>query len=409
MTYLDALRSALVALRANVMRSALTMLGIIIGVAAVILVVAIGSGAREVVVRQIRSLGSNLLVIDSAGIPAGGGHSGHGPKFLRDADAAAIGHEIPSLVASVPVLRGSVLAVRGDTNQATALWGVSPEFLAARDWDLASGRNLTSEEANGGSKVVLLGDTVARALFGDADPVGEVVRIQRLPFTVIGLLAPKGQTTSGRDQDDLMVTPLKTARARVLGINPAIPDRIDSILVKADDGADMADVEQQVRALLRAQHGLSPGQDDDFTIKNLAEVLQLKQASAQAMASLVAAVASVSLLVGGVGIMNIMLVSVVERTREIGIRMAVGARRRDILAQFLVEAVTLSSIGGAIGILIGIVGAGITASAAKWPWIISPMAVVLAVGFSVTVGVIFGFYPARRAARLDPIEALRHE
>ncbi len=407
MTYIDALRSALGALRANVMRSALTMLGIVIGVAAVILVVAIGSGAREVVVRQIRSLGSNLLVIDLLAV-AVGGHSG--PRFLREGDATAIGHEVPSVVAAVPVLRGNVLAVRGDANQLTTLWGSSPDFVLARDWDLAEGRNFTSEEAAAGSKVVLLGDTVARTLFGDTDPIGEVVRIQRLPFTVIGLLAAKGQTTSGRDQDDLIVAPLKTVRARVLGINPAIPDRIDSILVKAaDETADMNATEQEVRSVLREQHRLLSAQEDDFTIKNLAEILQIKQASAGALASLVAAVASVSLLVGGIGIMNIMLVSVVERTREIGIRMAVGARRRDILAQFLVEAVTLSSIGGGIGVVLGIVGAGVTASLAKWPWIVNPVAVLLAVGFSVTVGVVFGFYPARRAAWLDPIEALRHE
>ena len=408
MKYIDALHNALAALRANVMRSALTMLGIVIGVAAVILVVAIGSGAREVVVRQIRSLGSNLLVIDSVAAPVSGGHGG-GPRLLREGDAAAIGREVPAVIASVPVLRGNVLVVRADTNQLTSLWGVSPEFLVARDWDLTEGRNFTGDETNAGSKVVLLGASVASALFGDADPIGEVVRIQGLPFTVIGLLEAKGQTTSGKDQDDLIVAPLKTVRARVLGINPAIPDRIDSILIKAEEGADMGAAEQQVRGLLREQHRLAVDQEDDVTVKILAEVLQIKEASAQALGSLVAAVASVSLLVGGIGIMNIMLVSVIERTREIGVRMAVGARRRDILAQFLVEAVTLSSIGGGIGLVVGIIGAGVIASIAKWPWIVSPVAVLLAVGFSVTVGVVFGFYPARRAAWLDPIEALRHE
>lgn len=408
MTYSDALRSALEALRANVMRSALTMLGIVIGVAAVILVVAIGSGAREVVVQQIRSLGSNLLVIDSLGGASSGNH-GSGPKFLREGDAVAVSREVPAVAASVSVIRGNVQVVRSDANQLTTLWGVTPDFLVARDWDLAEGRNFTAEENSAGSKVVLLGDSVAHALFGDADPVGEVVRIQRLPFTVIGLLESKGQTSSGKDQDDLIIAPLKTVRTRVLGVNAAVPDRIDSILIKADDGADMTAVEQDVRGLLREKHRLAAEQEDDFTVKNLAEVLQIKEASAKALASLVAAVASVSLLVGGIGIMNIMLVSVIERTREIGIRMAVGARRRDILAQFLVEAVTLSFIGGCIGLILGIVGAGITAWIAKWPWIISPLAILLAVGFSVSVGVLFGFYPARRAAWLDPIEALRHE
>jgi putative ABC transport system permease protein len=408
-THLDALLSAIVALRANVMRSALTMLGIVIGVAAVILVVAIGSGAREAVIAQISSLGSNLIIIDPKSLPNGIPGLADTGRALSEDDAAAIQREVANVSEVVPLVRGAVLAVRANANDVTTLFGVTPSFLAARDWDLAAGRNFTQEEMTGGAKVALLGDTVAQALFGQSNPVGAIVRIQRVPFTVIGLLAPKGQTNTGRDQDDLIVVPLKTARARVLGVNAAAPQRIDSMLVKIADNADTDEAEREVRALLRERHRLQSFQDDDFQIKNLAEVLQIKEASAQALASLVAAVASVSLLVGGIGIMNIMLVSVVERTREIGIRMAIGARRRDILTQFLIEATTLSAIGGGVGLVIGIVAAAVVASIAGWPWIISPLAVVLAVGFSVGVGIIFGFYPARRAAWLDPIEALRHE
>ncbi|MBK8176502.1 MAG: ABC transporter permease [Rhodospirillales bacterium] len=410
MTFLDALLSAVQALRANVLRSALTMLGIVIGVAAVILVVAIGSGARDVIVRQISSLGSNLIVIDPLSVPIGSmrGIGGNGRSLSED-DADAIRRDVPDIQDAVPMVRGSVLAVRGDLNVVTPIYGVTLGFLDARDWEIANGRSFANDEMNAGDKVALIGKTVARALFGEIDPVGAAIRIQRVPFTVVGVLAAKGQTTSGKDQDDVIIAPLKTVKARVLGVNPAAPQRVDSMLVKVSEGADLSVTEEEVRGLLRERHRLQTFQEDDFSIKNLAEVLQIKQASAQALASLVAAVASVSLLVGGIGIMNIMLVSVIERTREIGIRMAVGARRRDILAQFLVEAVSVSAIGGGVGLIIGIVAAGVVASIAGWPWIISPVAVLLAVGFSVGVGVVFGFYPARRAAWLDPIEALRHE
>ncbi len=406
MRFVDALGAALDALRANLLRSALTMLGIVIGVAAVILVVAIGTGARELVVAQIQSLGSNLLIIEPHTAMTPGQR--HGTSTLTEADGQAILREVPEVELAVPLVHGNVQIVSGDTSWLSILYGTTDQFLTAHDWPLASGRSFAPEEEQDAAKVALLGDSVARTLFGNRDPVGAVIRVQRVPLTVIGILAPKGQTSGGRDQDDVVLAPISTVRMRILGTG-AIGNGIDTLLVRVADGQSMSRAQREVTQLLRQRHRLEDGQESDFQIKNLAEVQQLKEGSAQAMATLVAAVASVSLLVGGIGIMNIMLVSVVERTREIGIRIAVGARRRDILSQFLVEATTLSGIGGAVGVTLGIVGAGLLAALAGWPWIISLRALLLAVGFSVTVGIVFGFYPARRAAHLDPIEALRHE
>jgi putative ABC transport system permease protein len=407
-SFRDAFGSALEALRANPMRSALTMLGIIIGVASVILVQAIGAGAQQVVIEQIRSLGTNLLVVEAD--PSRGLRTSAGsvPAVTED-DAQAMEREIPLVDVAVPLVHGGAQLVHGDLNRATTLYGSTPAYLVGRDWQVASGRNFTDEESNAGAKVVLLGETVARALFEDGDAVGATVRIQRVPFTVIGQLAPKGQTTSGKDQDELVVVPLKTARARVLGANPANPRAVETILVKVRDAEAINQAQTEVRALLRDRHHLLAQADDDFSIKNLEEVLQIKEATAHALALLVAAVASVSLAVGGIGIMNIMLVSVVERTREIGLRMAVGARHIDVLTQFLVESVTLAGIGGAVGLVLGITSAGTVAVVAGWPWIVRPSVVALAVVFSVAVGVGFGLYPAQRAAWLNPIEALRRE
>ena len=398
MNYSDALLSAVAAIRGNVLRSLLTMLGIVIGVAAVIIVVAIGSGARAVVVQQIQSLGSNLIVIDA-----------RSSLWLSDNDAVAIRREVPGVALTAPILRGGLTVTHGSMYWPTVVNGVSEDFLEARDWTLAAGRNFDSDEISSGAKLVLLGATVARMVFGDQDPIGAVVRLKKVPHTVIGVLAPKGTSNTGRDQDDLVVVPLRTARARLLGVNAVNPERIDSILVKVDEGWSLRQAEADIRALIRERPRLAAILDDDITIKNMAEVLRIKESSAGALALLVAAIASISLIVGGIGIMNIMLVSVVERTREIGIRMAVGARRFDILSQFLVEAITLSGIGGVIGIALGIVGSAAIATFAEWPFIFSVQAVALAVGFSITVGVLFGFYPARRASLLDPIEALRHE
>jgi ABC-type antimicrobial peptide transport system permease subunit len=396
--YADALRSAVSALRGNALRSLLTMLGIVIGVAAVIIVVAIGSGARAVVVEQIQSLGSNLIVIDA-----------RSSLWLSDNDATSIRREVPGVTLAAPVLRGGLTATSGSVYWPTSLNGVTADFLEARDWPLAAGRNFDSDEVNSGAKLVLLGSTVARILFGDRDPIGAVVRLKNVPHTVIGVLEPKGTSNTGRDQDDVVVVPLRTARSRLLGVNSVNPERIDTILVKVDERWSLRQAEADIRALFLERPRLAATLDDDITIKNMAEVLRIKESSAGALALLVAAIASISLIVGGIGIMNIMLVSVVERTREIGIRLAVGARRGDILSQFLVEAITLSAIGGVIGIALGIASSATIATLAEWPFIFSLQAVLLAVGFSVTVGVVFGFYPARRASLLDPIEALRHE
>jgi len=396
--YLDALRGALDAIRGNALRSLLTMLGIVIGVAAVIIVVAIGSGARAVVVEQIQSLGSNLIVIDA-----------RSSLWLSDSDAAAIKAEVPGVQIAEPILRGGLNATNGNILWPTTVNGVTEDFLDVRDWPLSSGRNFEPEEINAGAKVVLLGATIARVLFGEANPIGQVVRLKQVPHMVIGVLSPKGTSNTGRDQDDIVVVPLKTARSRLLGANAVNPDRIDTILVKVEEAWNLKQAERDIRALIRERPRLAASLDEDINVKNMAEVLKIKESSAGALALLVAAIASVSLIVGGIGIMNIMLVSVVERTREIGIRMAVGARRRDILSQFLVEAVTLSVIGGLIGIALGVISSLTIATFAEWPFIFSLQAVLLAVGFSITVGVVFGFYPARRASRLDPIEALRHE
>jgi len=398
LNYLDALRSAVDAIRGNALRSLLTMLGIVIGVAAVIIVVAIGSGARAVVVEQIQSLGSNLIVIDA-----------RSSLWLSESDAVAIKAEVPGVLIAEPILRGGLPANAGNILWPTTVNGVTENFLEVRDWPLSSGRNFEPEEVNAGAKVVLLGATTARVLFGDTNPIGQVVRLKQVPHMVIGVLAQKGTSNTGRDQDDIVVVPLKTARSRLLGSNAVNPDRIDTILIKVDEAWNLSQAESDIRALIRERPRLAASLDEDINVKNMAEVLKIKESSAGALALLVAAIASVSLIVGGIGIMNIMLVSVVERTREIGIRMAVGARRRDILSQFLVEAVTLSVIGGLIGIALGVTGSVTIAVFAEWPFIFSLQAVLLAVGFSITVGVVFGFYPARRASMLDPIEALRHE
>jgi putative ABC transport system permease protein len=398
MNYLDALRSAVDAIRGNALRSLLTMLGIVIGVAAVIIVVAIGSGARAVVVEQIQSLGTNLIVIDA-----------RSSLWLSDTDATAIKAEVPGVSIAEPVLRGGLNVTANNILWPTTLNGVTQDFLEVRDWPLSVGRNFEPEEINAGGKVVLIGATIARVFFGDQNPMGQVMRLKNVPHTVIGVLSPKGVSNTGRDQDDIVIVPLKTARSRLLGANVVNPDRIDTILVKVEEAWDLGQAEKDIRALLRERPRLAASIDEDVNIKNMAEVLRIKESSAGALAMLVAAIASISLIVGGIGIMNIMLVSVIERTREIGIRMAVGARRRDILSQFLVEAVTLSVIGGLLGIGLGIVSSVAIATIAEWPFIFSLQAVALAVGFSITVGVVFGFYPARRASLLDPIEALRHE
>lgn len=410
MDYVDALNSALRALRLNVLRSVLTTLGIIIGVGAVIIMVSVGAGAEARVDNLISSLGSNLLMVLPGSGTAGGVRLGAGsvPTITED-DAEAIQSEIPMVEASAPSVRGTAQVVFGNLNWSTLVYGVTPEYLKVREWEITTGRAFTDQEVKGAAKVALLGQTVVENLFPGGNPVGQVIRITRVPFEVVGLLKSKGQTLMGRDQDDAIFIPLSTAKKRVLGGRYLGGKAVAVIFVKVREAGLVSEAERQVKQLLRQRHRLRPDQDDDFFIRNISEFLEARAQSSRAMALLLAAVASVSLIVGGIGIMNIMLVSVTERTREIGLRLAIGARGRDILTQFLIEAVTLSLIGGLIGIALGVGGAVAMSMFGEWPMIVEINSVILAFGFAAAVGVFFGFYPARKAARLDPIEALRYE
>ena len=412
MNFLSTLKIALSALRANKLRSGLTMLGIIIGVAAVIIMIAVGRGAQGKVEAQIKSLGSNIIMVFSASSTFTGARSAAGAAHtISEDDAYAISRELPELIqGAVPALRGSGQVVAGGANWSTTFYGVTPDYFEVREWGLADGRFFESADINGAAKVAIIGRTVANNLFGGENPIDQIIRIRTVPLTVIGILSVKGQSMSGSDQDDIILLPISTARNRILGATALAKSRsVGSIQIKVREGADMKAAEERIRELLRQRHRLQAGQDDDFTIRNLSEILQAREESSRVMALLLAAIASVSLLVGGIGIMNIMLVSVTERTREIGLRMAVGARGRDILNQFLVEAVTLSLIGGLIGVLLGIAGDEAISRLAGWPTELSAGAIILAVGFAAAIGIFFGYYPARKASELSPIEALRYE
>ena len=410
MSPIEALRLAIGALRSNILRSILTMLGIFIGVAAVIAMVAVGSGARALVIEQIKSLGANLIIISSGAGHRGGARLASGTRrTLTEDDAAALRREVPAIQAAAPYVRGSAQIVYGNINWSAQMYGVEGDYFITREWPIAEGRLFSQSEIRGAAKVALLGQTVATTLFGEANPVGQTVRIKKVPFRVIGVLGRKGQNSWGRDQDDVVIVPISTAKRRVLGRALANPRSVPTIMIKVRDGEDMTDAARQIREVLRQRHRLRADQDDDFWVRNLTEIMQRRDASSQALALLLAAIASVSLIVGGIGIMNIMLVSVTERTREIGLRMAVGARRRDILIQFLIEATTLSVVGGGAGVLLGVGAAYAVAEIAAWPTLIQADSIFLAVGVSAGIGVFFGFYPARRAAMLDPIEALRRE
>ncbi len=410
MTLLEPMLDALRSLRINFLRSVLTTLGIIIGVAAVIVMVSVGSGAEARVKELIDTLGSNLIYVRPGTTTSGGVRLGTGslPTTTED-DAEAIQKEIFEVQAVAPSIRGTGQVIFGNLNWSTAIYGVTPAYFEAREWGVADGRFFSADELRSAAKVTLLGQTVVKNLFPGQNPVGQMIRIKRVPFEVVGILEIKGQTQWGTDQDDVVFIPLSTARKRVLGERALGGLLVDTIMIKARSPELVSSMETKVRELLRQRHRLRPGQDDDFSIRNLSQVLETQAESSRAMALLLAAVASVSLIVGGIGIMNIMLVSVTERTREIGLRMAVGARRSDILSQFLTEAITLCMIGGLIGILLGIAGSMAFSAFGKWPAIIQPGAVGIAFSVSAAVGIFFGFYPARKASRLNPIEALRRE
>jgi putative ABC transport system permease protein len=401
---------ALQALKVNKLRSGLTMLGIIIGVAAVIVMIAVGSGAQARVKEQIAGLGSNLMILWAGSVTTAGVRGGTGTaQTLVEDDAWAVMREIAEVQVAAPTQRGSGQIVWGNANWLASIVGTTPEYFEARDWGLVSGRLFEAGEMSGAGKVAIIGQTVARELFGDGDPVDQIIRVRGVPFTVIALLERKGQSMMGQDQDDIVIIPLTTARNKIFGALQGRIGRVSSIFIKTKDGADMKEAEDKVRELLRQRHRLTGNTPDDFSLRNLTEILQAQEAASKVMAILLAAVASVSLLVGGIGIMNIMLVSVTERTREIGLRLAVGARGKDILSQFLVEAITLSTIGGLIGILLGGLGTWLVAELAAWPVQLSVLSIVLAVGFSAVIGIFFGYYPARKASSMQPIQALRYE
>jgi len=405
-------RIAVRALRVNKLRSVLTMLGIIIGVGAVITMVGVGAGAQARVAEEIRSLGSNLIIVLAGTVTSGGVRLGTGSKVsITEEDAWSIQREVPSVQVAAPSVQGKAQdgqIVYGNLNWTTLVQGVTPEFFVAREWDVAAGKPFTEEDVEGATKVALVGQTVVVNLFAHADPLGQIIRIKHVPFTVIGVLDRKGQSTFGQDQDDVILVPLSTAQ-RLISSKKVKIGSVNSISIKVRDPDAMKEAEEQVRGLLRQRHRLKATDPDDFWLRNLSEILQAQEESSRVLTMLLAAIASVSLLVGGIGIMNIMLVSVTERTREIGLRMAVGARSRDILGQFLVEAVTLSLFGGLIGVGVGLTGAYGAAYVAEWRTLIQFEAILVAFGFAGTVGIFFGFYPARKASRLDPIEALRHE
>lgn len=390
------------------MRSALTMLGVIIGVGAVIAMLAVGTGANQKIQQQIASMGSNMLVVLPGSSTSGGIRMGAGTQpTLSLADAEAIEKECPSVSNVAPVLNGAAQVIFGNLNWSTGVYGTTSSMLTIRDWTLSAGRSFTDEEIRSAAKVCIVGRTVIDNLFGGNDPLNQIIRIKRIPFKIVGILEGKGQTPMGQDQDDVIYVPVTTAQKRLFGT--AFPGMVRSILVKAGSLEDLVKAESQVKDLLRQRHHLSARQEDDFTVRNLTQMMQVREQSSRVMSLLLGAIASVSLIVGGIGIMNIMLVSVTERTREIGIRMSLGAKTWDIRLQFLIEAVTLSIMGGIAGVLVGITGSKIVSAVAGWPTVVTTLSIVLALGFSGLVGIFFGFYPAYKASLLNPIDALHYE
>ena len=408
MDFIQTLKLALRALRTNKMRSFLTMLGIIIGISAVIAMMAVGSGASYVISQQIASIGSNIILVIPGSTTSGGLRTGSGgAQTLVSDDVKAIMNECPSVEMAAPTTRNAALVVYGNMNWSTVVMGSTPELFGIREWGVVSGRGIEQQDVESALKVCVIGQTVADNLFGSSDPVGKIIRIKKIPFTVIGLLDKKGQSPQGQDQDDAIFVPIKTAQRNL--VRTQNPNSVGAIMVKARSEALLGKAEEEIKALLNQRHRITNSKEPDYSTRNLSEILAIAEQSSKAMSLLLGAVASISLIVGGIGIMNIMLVSVTERTREIGIRMAIGARKNDILLQFLTEAVLLTMIGGITGIILGSAGAMVVSHLLSWPTLISVESIVLAFLFSAGVGIFFGFYPARKAALLNPIDALRYE
>jgi putative ABC transport system permease protein len=402
--FVNAVLLALREIRRNVLRSSLTILGIVIGVAAVITMVTIGEGATAQVQADIQKLGTNLLqVFRGQGFGGPGGARSTAAPFTLE-DVRAIEEEISGVRAVAPSANTMAQAIYGNENWSTQVTGTSDKFIDVRDWPLALGRNFSESELRAGAAVCLLGETVRQELFGEQDPLGASIRLQKLSCQVIGVLTPKGQSGFGQNQDDIVLVPLRTLQRRMAGNAD-----VGAILVSAREGVSTEKVQADIERLLRERRRIRNGADDDFNVRDLKEIASAFTNSTRVLTALLGAVAAVSLIVGGVGIMNIMLVSVTERTREIGTRLAVGAMAHDVLLQFLIEAVTLAAFGGVIGIVLGLGAGALATSAFKVPFVLNPGIVILSFGFAAAVGIVFGYFPARRAAQLDPIEALRHE
>ncbi|WP_027080719.1 ABC transporter permease [Luteimonas mephitis] len=411
MNFTDILRTAIHALRGNWMRSALTSLGVIIGIAAVIVMVSVGQGTQREIDSLVSGLGSQRLdVSPGAGRGPGGARQGASSFYtLSEGDVDAIRSEIPEVQYVAGALRGNTQVVFAENNAATSWQGVQPDWFAINDWKIAQGDGFEAQDYSSAAKHVIIGETVRRELFGDDSGVGQTIRLGRVPFTVVGTLAPKGQGGFGQDQDDVLMVPLETGRRRLLGMMGLPPSAVMQIALTVTSADDLDYVQGEVEALLRQRHKIRPGDDDDFRVRNISEIVATRTATTNLMSKLLGAVATICLVIGGIGIMNIMLVSVTERIREIGLRMAVGAGPSDVRRQFLAEAMLISLIGGVIGIAIGVAGALLVGKFSELPVALNGQVVALAAVFSISTGLFFGYYPARKASQLDPIEALRQQ
>ncbi|QDA56777.1 ABC transporter permease [Thermomonas aquatica] len=411
MTLLDILRTAFFALRGNWMRSALTSLGVIIGIAAVIVMVSIGQGTQAEIDKMVSGLGSQRLDIGGAGgMGPGGARVAQGSRWsLNDGDVEAIRNEVPTVQYASGSLRGNTQVVFAENNASTSWQGVQDDWFAINDWQIADGAGFQANDYAGSAKPVILGETVRKTLFGEDSGIGQTVRLGRVPFTVVGTLKPKGQGGFGQDQDDMVVVPLETARRRLSNSQSMPPGAVQQISVGIDDARNLGSAQGEIEALLRQRHKIEPGAEDDFAVRNISQIVATRTATTNLMSKLLGAVAGICLIIGGIGIMNIMLVSVTERIREIGLRMAVGAGPRDVRRQFLAEAMLISLIGGVIGIAIGVVGALVVGKIGDLPVQLNAQVVMLAAAFSIGTGLFFGYYPARKASLLDPIEALRQQ